>query len=116
VAERVGLSLQDIVRLSVGLGLKQLAGKFATHPSDVDSGAGLRGARVLRVSHASPRQGRATPWGPQNRPLLAIPRGSPRRISPLTRSGQQNQNQPPPPPCQYSAKYRPAKRAGHRKS
>lgn len=36
VAERVGLSLQDIVRLSVGLGLPQVASKFATQPSGVE--------------------------------------------------------------------------------
>ena len=36
VAERVGLSLQDIVRLSVGLGLPQVASKFATQPSEVE--------------------------------------------------------------------------------
>ena len=36
VAERVGLSLQDIVRLSVGLGLPQVASKFLTQPSDVE--------------------------------------------------------------------------------
>ncbi len=36
VAERVGLSLQDIVRLSVGLGLPQVVSKFATQPSEVE--------------------------------------------------------------------------------